>query len=199
MELDPLDLERLKTFYQSAYKEFGLDARSLHWVSRYNQLRRFEILRAIGTLDGTSILDVGCGLGDLYEFLIEKGINIKYTGIDIMPEFIETAQVRFPDTTFRVGSIEDIHETFDYCLASGLLTFKVKNNEQFYFEMIQKMYGTARRGVGFNMLDKATHSDNEIFAAYSPSEVAAYCETFCPNVQVSIGYMPDDFTIYLYK
>jgi len=199
MDLDPSDHRRLIEFYRSAYNEHGVDAKSLHWISRYNQLRRFEILSNIGDLADASVLDVGCGLGDLYGFLKERGIDVEYSEIDIMPEFIEAAKLRFSEAAFIEGAISTIRGTFDYCLASGALTFKVKNNERFYFEMIHQMYVRARRGVGFNMLDKATHADNEIYAAYSPTEVASYCESFCPHVQINIGYMPDDFTIYLYK
>ena len=34
-----------------------------------------------------TLLDYGCGMGGLYGYIKEQGINVKYTGMDINPNF----------------------------------------------------------------------------------------------------------------
>lgn len=194
------DLSRITDFYQKALAEYGeSDARSLHWIDAFHQALRFEVLLHIAPIDNKHILDVGCGLGDFYKFLIKKKISMEYTGIDIIPEFIKAAKTKYPEGVFQQLDICSIEDTYDYVFASGVMSFKVEDNKAFYFKIIKKMYEIARLGVAFNMLNNKDHVDNEIFAAYSPTEVAEFCQTFATHVEVATDYMPQDFTIFLYK
>jgi cyclopropane fatty-acyl-phospholipid synthase-like methyltransferase len=194
------DNNRLQKFYKDALSEYGdRDARSVHWSSQQGQLTRFLVLSQIANLNNQKVLDVGCGLGDLYQFFLREKIDVNYTGIDIVPNFILRAQERFPSARFDVQNIEDLNETFDFILASGALSFKVSDYKNFYFSIIKKMYDHARKGVAFNMLNFETHVDDDTYAAYHIEEVQDFCKTFCNDVQVVVDYLPQDFTIYLYK
>lgn len=200
MKLSGHDEKRIHNFYQAALDRFGEDdVRSVQWTSLYGQKRRFEVLLNVGDVTGHSILDVGCGLGDLYKFMLERDIRADYTGIDIIPEFIKTAKVKYPNAQFYHQDIFETEEKFDYVLASGALSFKVQNNDDHYKRMILKMYEVASKAVAFNMLDNATHVDNETYAAYSPHEVVDFCSGFANSVEVTTDYLPQDFTVYLYR
>jgi SAM-dependent methyltransferase len=61
---------------------------------------------------GSSILEIGCGTGDLLAS-IKPGRGL---GIDISPRMIEIARERFPHLEFAVGDLEalTIEEKFDY-------------------------------------------------------------------------------------
>lgn len=194
------DTSRLLTYYKQALAEYGdHDARSVHWSSEENQKVRFLILSQIANLNNTSVLDVGSGLGDLYTFLLSLHIHTKYTGIDIVPDFIARAKEQSPSLNFECKDIFAVDTQYDYVLASGAMSFKVKDNQAYYFSMIKKMYSLAKKGLAFNMLNYESHINDETYASYKPEEVAEFCKTFCPNVQIIIGYLPQDFTLYLYK
>jgi SAM-dependent methyltransferase len=200
MSLSSSDFERLHTFYADALKEYGpTDARSVQWADAKNQQKRFEVLMAIAPLADKSVLDVGCGLGDLYKLFLQKQIPVNYTGIDIVPEFIATAAQRFPDATFQCKDISVVSKQYDYVLASGALSFKVEGHVDFYKDMIKHLYSLAREGVAFNMLDNSIHIDDNTYAAYSPHDIGDFCKTFCEHVEIVTGYLPQDFTIYLYR
>ncbi len=200
MLFSPLDLSRITHFYESALAEYGAnDPRSVHWVDKYRQLIRYEVLLHIAAIDNKSILDVGCGLGDFYKFLIKKKIHVEYTGIDIIPEFITIAHNKYPEGVFIQKDIFSMETTYDYIFASGVMSFKVENNKEFYFGMIKKLYEMAQCGVAFNMLNNADHIDNETYAAYSPKEIADFCNSFCAHVEIIADYMPQNFTVFLYK
>jgi len=63
---------------------------------------------------GSSVLEIGCGTGELLASL-SPGRGI---GIDISPKTIDMARSKFPHLQFYVGDAEDlqIHEKFDYVL-----------------------------------------------------------------------------------
>jgi trans-aconitate methyltransferase len=201
MDFSDKDKKRIEEFYTTALVEHGShSAHGVHWADEFGQAKRFEILTDVDDIAGSNVLDVGCGFGDLYKFLLKNKIPVKkYTGIDIIPEYIAIAQERYPDTEFELKNIFDMTKMHDYVFASGSLNFKVGNYETFYFEMIKRMYSLAKKAMAFNMLNALHHVNNETFAAFHPDEVATFCETFCTHVQVIQGYLPQDFTIYMYK
>ena len=68
-------------FFQLHVRLYGNDWRALGWQSRHTQYRRFAVLAEVGDLAHTRVLDVGCGLGDLYGYLCTQSIPVTYTGM----------------------------------------------------------------------------------------------------------------------
>lgn len=58
--------------------------------------------RNLGRCDGR-ILDVGCGPGHLTGYLTDLGLTA--TGLDLVPAFIESARMNWPEVEFAVGSM----------------------------------------------------------------------------------------------
>ncbi|MFJ6538940.1 class I SAM-dependent methyltransferase [Paenarthrobacter sp. NPDC091711] len=52
------------------------------------------------------VLDAGCGPGHWTYFLHSAGVDVE--GVDLVPEFIETARQHFPAVKFSVGSFEKL-------------------------------------------------------------------------------------------
>lgn len=197
--MNSTDQKVIVDFYNQSFAEFGNDARSVHWSGKVSQDARFEVLINIAPLAGMSILDVGCGLGDLYKFLITKKIPIDYFGIDIVPNFIARSQERFPDARFELMDASLITETYDYILASGAFSLTTADSKNYYFSIIRNLFKHAKYGFAFNMLNADTHQSNETYFAYNMDEVERYCKTLTSKVTIISGYLPQDFTVYMYK
>ncbi len=98
-----------------------LEASYVGWSSVDVQLQAFEIATDLSWInwdENTSVLDVGCGYGRLLDFLTsKKSYQGKYSGIDIIPEFIEKAihihnnESEKPETQFLVGDF--LEQTLD--------------------------------------------------------------------------------------
>lgn len=74
----------------------------------------------IRPVPGMQILDLGCGPGSMYPYLSQ----CNYTGVDIAPEYISTAQKRYPNGTFHCSDVDNFSTgmgTYDVCIAMGLL------------------------------------------------------------------------------
>lgn len=56
----------------------------------------------LGACEGT-VLDVGCGPGHLTAYLAGLGLDAR--GLDLVPEFIDTATSKWPSIDFSVGSL----------------------------------------------------------------------------------------------
>jgi SAM-dependent methyltransferase len=64
-----------------------------------------RVLDASGVGDGSTLLDLGCGAGELSVLAAARGARV--TGVDIDPSAVATAAAAVPGGTFRVG---DVHE-----------------------------------------------------------------------------------------
>lgn len=199
MSLKPEDKKRILDFYEDSFTKYGNDPRSVHWSGEISQNVRFEVLANIAPLDQKRVLDVGCGLGDLYRWFLSQKIAVDYTGIDIVPAFIDRARERFPDAHFELGDASSINENYDYLLVSGAFNLTTINSKEYYFAAIKNLFEHSKYGLAFNMLNGATHQTDETYVSYNIDEVTNYCKTIADKVVVISDYLPQDFTVYMYK
>ncbi len=177
-------------------------AMALGWREKESQTRRFEVLSTVGDLNGCSVLDVGCGYGDLKGYLDQKVSGFTYIGIDQMPEFIAEAEERYQDCAdtffFQTDFTTVDFPQVDYVLASGALGYRC-DNPAFYTNMIEKMYGAATRVLAFNMLDADLFAEHPLLVGHDCDAVVAFCKGLSDCVEVVRGYLEDDFTVFVYK
>lgn len=201
MQFTSLDKSRISYYYQKNLQKYGnYNPQALGWTGETEQLIRFQALLDIGDLTGRTILDVGSGLGDLYYFLRLNLDHFAYLGVELVPVLYAEAQKKYPEAKFiNQDFLEFPVHLFDYVLSSGAMSFKVPNHKEKYFAMIEKMFALSKAGVAFNMLNKAWHADDDLYAAYDSAEIEAFCRTIAPKIILKTDYSPQDFTVYLYK
>lgn len=197
----PAELVR---FYDRNARLYQNDIRSPAWGSRRSQEERFEILSQIGNLRSRSILDVGCGLGDLYPWLRRRTAAGEYRGVDISPAMVELARRNHPRADFRVQHIAEpkpspARPRYDYVMASGIFNRKVPHHERYVRDMVTRMFALCRRGVAFNIMSR--HADFKSPSEYyaDPGALLGFCLSLSRRVVLRHDYMPHDFTIYLYR
>ena len=107
-------------FYNKRFKKYGDDIKSVGWGDIESQELRFKILAEIDKLDNSSILDLGCGFGDLYDFFSRNKIKIDYRGIDINEELLKIARSKYPKAEFQCLNILNSlpSKKYDYVLSS---------------------------------------------------------------------------------
>lgn len=195
-----MNLKELVKFYHNNVKKHKNEIGSPAWGSKKSQEKRFDILTQIGDIKGKSILDVGCGLGDMYGWLKTKHAGFKYEGMDITPSMIKMAKSNYPGVKFRVADILKIDKPkYDYILASGIFNRKVKNHEKFLKSSVLNMFKLCKIGIAFNIMSvKADFKEkNEYYA--EPDVIFRFCLNISRKVVLRHDYMPHDFTIYIYR
>ncbi len=196
-----VDRSMIYRFHRERIEMFGEGtSAALGWKEEQSQASRFEVLSQIGDMNGLSVLDAGCGHGDLRGFLAGKYPDLRYAGIDQMEEFLDVATERygdFPNTTFYLGDCWTAElPNMDYVLACGLLAYR-NSKPDFVYRMIDKLFISCRLGLGFNLL-KNVHDPEGILVNYDPMEILSYCRLLTPKVVLREGYAADDFTIFIY-
>ncbi|MCX6762872.1 MAG: class I SAM-dependent methyltransferase [Candidatus Moranbacteria bacterium] len=86
--------------YARAFKRHKGSIKSLMWKSYASASIRYKELIKDIDFNNKSILDVGCGFGDIIPFISSKSTSFEYTGIDLTEEFTREAEKRYPDYKF---------------------------------------------------------------------------------------------------
>jgi cyclopropane fatty-acyl-phospholipid synthase-like methyltransferase len=170
------------------------------WDSEEAQYHRYRALVGIGIENGDSVLDLGCGIGGMYSYLMNSYENIKYTGLDINPNYIYIANMRYPGIEFIAATIDEMGDnTYDYLVASGL--FSVGFCIVDILAYIKKALTKTVKGLSFNLLNSNNFTGNNILSGFNPDTIFNLVNDLFPSCKVTMvsGYLPDDFTIYVRK
>ena len=167
-----------------------------------SQVKRFENICAWGDMSGCCVMDLGCGYGDLKPFLDSQFSNITYLGIDFLKEFIAGANARYghlPDTQFiQADFLTTGLPQVDIVIASGSLNYR-SENQLHPWQTISRMWELATMGIAFNLLDANAFAADDILCGYPIQKTTSFCEQLTTDIKILTGYLPDDFTVHMYK
>ena len=194
-------------FYESHVRRYGYGYRALGFGRRSSQEKRFGALAALGSFDGARILDVGCGFGDFLAWLRARGVQPRYTGLDLTESMIERCRKRFNEGSadgsarFLVGDALtwDADGEYDYVIASGIFGYNAKDTRARIQPTLQRLFAITGTGLAVNFLSGCapTRSPGRLYV--HPADVIQYALRLTPAVRLDHTYMPNDFTLCLYK
>ena len=203
--------EEIKGYYEPLIKHYTPEStRYVSWNSTNNQhLRYFQLIDNID-FNFSSVLDVGCGVGDFWDYLNTNHFSIKdYKGIDIIDEMVDGAKSKYSDINVECVDVFDYFETHDYAVCNGTINTRIfyedEKQKSFGFNFIDKLNSVTTKGFAINFLTDFTADElktNELFY-YSPELIYTYCKMNYRNVKIisdySDGLNEDDCTIIVYK
>lgn len=165
------------------------------------QRMRFEVFVLNHDLQGCSLLDVGCGTGDLFGHLQRRGTACAYTGIDLSSGMIRRARERFPSATFLEGNAVDAlpGRQFDYTVSIGIHNVKVPNAWDILAASLRHQYELCTRAAHASLLTDRYEMFGEHVQAWRVEEVLALALSITPYVVLRNDYLPNDFSITLYR
>jgi len=180
------------TFYRSALARHGHTAAGVHWNSTRTQRARFEALRRFlpRDLSRLSLVDAGCGFGDLYCFLLAGGDRPGgYIGIDVVEPMVETARTRTGCTVLLLDVLHDPLPAADYYLCSGAMNTLTRDETQVF---ITRCFAASRHGLVFNLLQGPDSSAT--FNECLPEDVRKWTAQLDAEVAMADDYLSGDFT-----
>jgi ubiquinone/menaquinone biosynthesis C-methylase UbiE len=170
----------------------------LDWFSAESQRARFLVLADHVPLEGRSLLDVGCGLGDLWAFLNGRDIKVRYTGIDISPKMAAEASRRHPGAEFIVGDpfADGLGDRrFDVAFCSGIFNLNLGNNRLFLPTAVRALMDHVDEALVFNLLHQRTPGQTSDYAYFDPDEVLSFLAQTGWQGCLIEDYLPNDFTV----
>ena len=159
----------------------------------------------MGNFSGTSILDVGCGVGGLYDYLNEQGVDCDYSGFDISEDMIRYAKNKHQEVSDRFILHDILHQTtekkFDYVISNGPMNIKLANgvNDSMVCALVEQMLALSRIGIALSMTSALTEKPNSGTYYFDPITILAKVLIFCKNTRLDHTYLPHDFTIFCYN
>jgi SAM-dependent methyltransferase len=189
-------------WYADKVRRYGFDHRGLGFRTQTSQHKRFDAAIAMGELDGASLLDVGCGFGDLLDYLAQRRIRPReYVGLDVCEPMIRRCRERFATHEFVVGDVlaYEPRREFDYVIASGIFGLDAEGARERIRPTLERMFAWARIGLSANFLSRRSPAPAEGRVYVEPTEVLAMALEITPAVRLDHSYLPNDFTLHLFK
>jgi ubiquinone/menaquinone biosynthesis C-methylase UbiE len=152
-------------------------------------------------LNGSTVLDYGCGTGDFYRFLKRRGITVKYAGVDINENFIALARKKYPECTFRVMNADDdvFEGFFDYIFICGVFNLNVPGVDEDMKNALTTLYRHCNKGLVLSALSSHTPVKDHELHFTSPEEMLRFAiENLSPSVALRHDRIPNDFMLYVY-
>jgi 2-polyprenyl-3-methyl-5-hydroxy-6-metoxy-1,4-benzoquinol methylase len=199
--MDELSKEYVVAFFDKNLQLHGDRPEAVRWTSQ-GQLLHFQSLLDIGSIEGSKVLDFGCGKGDLYQFLKEKGISIDYTGYDINEKLISLARQKYPDGRFRVFDMDKdvIEEDFDYIFLCGVFNLRVSGLDETIRNVLTELFRHCSKGMAFNALSDLNPKKDFELHYTSPDELFRFAAlNLSPYVALRHDRLLYDFTLFVYK
>jgi cyclopropane fatty-acyl-phospholipid synthase-like methyltransferase len=152
-------------------------------------------------LSGKSLLDLGCGVGDLYAHLQTRGIRCNYTGFDISSEMIRRCRERFPGARFESGNILEWHpgDQFDYTVAIGIHAIKVEGGRQLLERITRRQFELCRVAAHVSSLTDRYSGFAPHIQAWRAEDILTMALEITPYVILRHDYLPNDFSVTLYR
>lgn len=171
-------------------------------ILTYNSLLTFYTVNQ-------SILDVGCGRGDLFVFMKERYEDVfldsNYYGIDNNPIAIDTGINRYGLSNIHLKDFTNYRtiDKFNWVIASNYF-LDVRDNEYDYlYNHVDKMYNLCNYAVAFNIITEQaniTYTDDiPPYSVYDPGEVLNHLLNTYRKVIVRADYLLGDSTFYIFK
>lgn len=188
----------------------------LGWESRQAQYARFSAFVKNVDINNCSVLDVGCGLGDLYHFCTSGlNLNIEYTGVDISKKMTDTAEMQLEvlknaglkladdNKSSAVFECADVFKGFDkkadWVYASGIFNLNLGNNLSFLKNAFDCFKKLSNRGFVCSMLNERSDDKEKPYFYYSPEVVKSIAEELNPaKIIIDDSYLKNDFTICVF-
>lgn len=196
--------------YQDTLFKNGPSSQAVQYADEASHHARFDILSQIDT-NMTSILDVGCGLAEYCHYLRAKGNPAVYKGIDIVPEFVDLANLALtndPNAEVCLTDAEtgDLPQGYDYAILSGVFNNKMSDNWSFMSNTLVKMFSAANKGIAFNAMSSDVDYRDPALFYVDPIRVYEFCKkrlgghpVLRHDYVLKENGFPFEFAMYVYK
>ncbi len=190
--------------YRDALAANGDTPAAVLWPKGRQDLRFDALTRHLPPAD-FSLLDYGCGLAHLHPYLDKRFKRFRYTGTDMLPEFVALARAKHPDADFAVAaSPAEIMGEYDHIVMSGVFNMlyvdDIEAHKRVVWEGLETLFARARKTMAVNfMTDQVDFRQPGAFHL-DPRELLEFSRTkLSRRLLIDQGYMPFEYTLVVWK
>jgi SAM-dependent methyltransferase len=200
-----IDKESYIDRYTKRLEQFGYSPQTLGWGQHGRQEIRFGVLgEPIIKQAESSVLDVGCGFADFYDYLVERGWQGTYHGVDLVPGLLEIAKQRHPTLDIKEMDILnyplDEANKCDFVVASGVFNaiLQEEDNKAHIERSITHMFHLAKAAVCVDFLSTFVDFQNPIAWHTDPAWAMELAGKLSKRFLIRHDYMPFEFSLIIY-
>jgi SAM-dependent methyltransferase len=201
--MNPEERQHVVERYAERLRKMGSVVEALGWRDRAQQELRFQVLADGMPMTGpSSVLDIGCGFGDVYGYLQGLGREVQYTGCDLSPDMIAIAREKYPDASFETRDVLESpypDRTFDFVCISGIFNHVLADNDGFLRRMLSAAFQMSRCGVVANMTTDHVDYREPHLHYFNPEAVLQFCRTLSRRVALRHDYPLYEFSVFVYR
>jgi SAM-dependent methyltransferase len=194
-------LAQVRRYWDERARATLPDLEKLQWSHRRTQRLRFEAFLLDHGLNGKSVVDVGCGLGDFLAHLQARGIEAEYLGYDIAPSMIQQCRARFPSHRFETGDFLSYqpNSRFDYTVAFGIHNIRVPAGRAILEHTTRHQFALSSIAAHVSVLSDRSTWFAPHLQAWPVEEILAMALSITPHVALHHDYLQGDFSVTLYR
>jgi len=197
--------KKIGKYYEKCFKKHGDTPQGLAWPNETDMNLRYRIMCELMRDGEGSLLDLGCGTGNLKSFVEAHYPKVKYTGADISSVFISHCREKYPDSEWlQINLIKDDIDQYDYIIMNGIFTVKDSLTQvkmlNFFKLLTSRAFSFARKGIAFNVMSKLVDWEREDLFHVSMDELGGYlAQELSRNFIFRNDYGLYEYTTYVYK
>lgn len=199
-------------YFERTLEQHGPTAKGVDWRDETAQEMRFEQLLKIlpvaqEVLEKPTLVDFGCGYGQLFEFLKSKKLECEYIGFDCLQAMIDAGCEKYKgqkNCQFVCG--KEFNIECDYLVGSGVFNYRGESEYhdwlKFVFAELSKIDIHTRKAFAVNFLTSYSEPGkmrDDLFYA-DPCVLFEHCmRNFSRNVAIMHDYGAWEFTLIVRK
>jgi hypothetical protein len=198
-----------ETIYKELYEKYkgtpmAVSSESLN----HKKLRFSKICGIFEEDDRFTVHDVGMGIADLNAFIRENfpDKEIIYSGTEILKEFVEDSQKRFPESKFFHRDIAESSFTdkYDYLLMSGVFHQRRESTipdwEKFSQSIMKNSFDMCNKGIAFNFISPfVDFYQTQVYYSNLPKLINFINDELSRFFEIRHNYALFEFTVFVYK
>jgi cyclopropane fatty-acyl-phospholipid synthase-like methyltransferase len=195
------ELETVARYWDDRAESMDSDCAKVD-ASLRAQRMRFEAFCQYNDVEGKSVLDLGCGVGDFSAHLEARGIACEYLGLDISRKMIDRCRERFPNRAFESGDIlfREFDRPFDFVVSFGIHNnVRLEKGAVLLEKTTRRQFELSTIAAHVSILTDRYREFAPHMQAWRAEDVLGMALNISPNVILRHDYLPNDFCITLYR
>ena len=203
-------IEKYYNFHLNKYKS---GPKAVNWSTYKSQVLRFNKILEAGNFNKKKIHDVGCGLGDFYNFLNKKKIKCNYIGSDISEQMIGKALKNTnlkKNKLYHLNLLQVRNEKYlkslnaDIVVANGLFTVKSNLSNKYWWgyikKMLEKLFLITNECLVFNMMkNNVDFKDRHLYYQNTDELIKFLEKKLSKKIIIKSDYPLYEYMCYVYK
>lgn len=198
-------------YVEQCFKDKGDSHEGVGWPDHMLTIKRYKVMLDILNYSEKNktytLLDFGCGLGGLYQYILDNNMNnINYEGLEISKLLFEQIKKKYTNVNFHnLNILEDTFQNkYDFIIINGVFTSKPGMNDEemwdFFTNMIKRIYDNINIGVSFNIMSPVVDYKEDFLFYLSYDKLSFFLKNnFNKNFIINQAYGGWEYTVYLFK